>query len=297
MWFYNFNNTSAGPVDEAGVKSLIASGTIQPTTLVWREGMPGWQAAGSTELGSLFGTLPPQPYYMPQTSRVLRSSFKSLFVWWVVTNAFYLGYLAVSLISFSLIGQYNLTATIVLQISMFVLYIPIITSAVLEYILLYKLWKIVQDGFASTTPGKAVGFMFIPFFNYYWFFRAYWGLAKDENRFIDRHFAGEPGLQVRKSKPWLALTYLIYAIGGGIICAVVMMGIMFSTIFSMSASGSFSQMQSLTMMQPVMIVEIVYIAINWALCTMVLIDLSLTGDSILKAEETLANPIKITAGA
>ncbi len=50
-------------------------------------------------------------------------------------------------------------------------------------ILLHKLWTAIQDGPARTTPGKAVGFMFIPFFNFYWIFQAYWGWAIDYNEY------------------------------------------------------------------------------------------------------------------
>lgn len=53
--------------------------------------------------------------------------------------------------------------------------------------LLFKAWGLIQDGFARTTPGKAIGFLFIPFFNFYWIFRAIWGFAKDYNWYVTRH--------------------------------------------------------------------------------------------------------------
>lgn len=49
-------------------------------------------------------------------------------------------------------------------------------------------WEIIQDdGFAMTTPQKAVGFLFIPIFNLYWVFVAYYGLSKQINEYIARH--------------------------------------------------------------------------------------------------------------
>ena len=45
------------------------------------------------------------------------------------------------------------------------------------------MWAAIQDGYARTTPGKAIGFMFIPFFNIYWMFQAIWGYSKDYNNF------------------------------------------------------------------------------------------------------------------
>jgi hypothetical protein len=62
-----------------------------------------------------------------------------------------------------------------------------IASVVLYYILLYRCWALIQDGYARTTPGKAVGYCFIPFYNFYWIFQAYPGFAKDANQYIIRH--------------------------------------------------------------------------------------------------------------
>ncbi|MDB4451879.1 DUF4339 domain-containing protein [Akkermansiaceae bacterium] len=55
-------------------------------------------------------------------------------------------------------------------------------SAILSYIYLYRAWFILQPGGATTTPGKAVGFLFIPLFSLYWIFIAYVSWAKDWNR-------------------------------------------------------------------------------------------------------------------
>ena len=77
-------------------------------------------------------------------------------------------------------------------LSVVIIGIPaVIASVVLWAILLYKLWSVIQDGEARTTPGKGVGFMFIPFFNYYWIFIALPGWATQHNKFVQRH-----GLQV-----------------------------------------------------------------------------------------------------
>jgi hypothetical protein len=46
----------------------------------------------------------------------------------------------------------------------------------------YSLWKVVPTHVARTTPGKALGFCFIPFFNwFYWNFVSLVGLSKDIN--------------------------------------------------------------------------------------------------------------------
>ncbi len=55
------------------------------------------------------------------------------------------------------------------------MYPLMIYGMVILAILVYKIWVPIQDGDVRTTPGKACGFMFIPFFNFYWIFQAYWG--------------------------------------------------------------------------------------------------------------------------
>lgn len=61
-------------------------------------------------------------------------------------------------------------------------FVPVIVGTVFHMILVYRMWSAIQGGVARTTPGKAVGFLFIPFFNLYWMFQAYWGWAVDYNR-------------------------------------------------------------------------------------------------------------------
>lgn len=59
------------------------------------------------------------------------------------------------------------------------------TACVYGLISLGRCWSIIQGTTARTTPGKAVGFLFIPFFNLYWTFIAYAGLATDANKYAE----------------------------------------------------------------------------------------------------------------
>jgi hypothetical protein len=45
-WFFASRGTQQGPYPEARLRELIASGTVTAETLVWSEGMTGWQNAG-----------------------------------------------------------------------------------------------------------------------------------------------------------------------------------------------------------------------------------------------------------
>ena len=51
------------------------------------------------------------------------------------------------------------------------------------YVFYYKMWKALPPALARTTPGKAIGFMFIPIYNFYWMFQAVWGWTQDFNRY------------------------------------------------------------------------------------------------------------------
>lgn len=42
-WYYVEQGQQAGPVDDAQLEQLRASGRIQPETLVWNESLPNWQ--------------------------------------------------------------------------------------------------------------------------------------------------------------------------------------------------------------------------------------------------------------
>ncbi len=67
-------------------------------------------------------------------------------------------------------------------------------------------WRTIQDGNARTTPGKAIGLMFIPLFNLYWAFVLIAGFAKDYNAFCRRHGIGNPPHRLRG---WYYLTVVI----------------------------------------------------------------------------------------
>lgn len=70
-------------------------------------------------------------------------------------------------------------------------------GGVVGCLLLYKAWASIRDGYARTTPAKAVGFLFIPWFNIYWIFQVVGGFTKDYNSFVERHGITAPHLSKR----------------------------------------------------------------------------------------------------
>lgn len=80
-------------------------------------------------------------------------------------------------------------------------------SVVMGCVLHYKLWATIQDGDVRTTPGKAVGFLFIPFFNLYWVFQSVWGWAVDFNS-----YTSERNIHVKRAPAGLVLAVCIIAV-------------------------------------------------------------------------------------
>ena len=68
-----------------------------------------------------------------------------------------------------------------------ILVIPLsIYLAVVQCLFIYKAWASIQDGHVRSGPCQALGFLFIPLFNFYWIFQAIWGFAVDFNKYIAR---------------------------------------------------------------------------------------------------------------
>ena len=52
---------------------------------------------------------------------------------------------------------------------------------------LYRAWFCLSRAGATVSPGLAVGLLFVPFFNFYWLFRAYFGFAREWN-FLTQYY-------------------------------------------------------------------------------------------------------------
>lgn len=100
----------------------------------------------------------------------------------------------------------------------------IIVNILFSCLLLYKSWQAIQGGQTRITPEKALGFIFIPVYNFYWYFIAYWAFARNYNLYLQQKSIDPPQLPEKLflSYPILLLCALIpyagFAIG---IAAVV----------------------------------------------------------------------------
>ena len=62
-WFYASDGQQKGPLPEAQLRDLIARGMVRPDTLVWTEGMSGWQKAA--EIPGLIPSAGAPPAFPP----------------------------------------------------------------------------------------------------------------------------------------------------------------------------------------------------------------------------------------
>jgi len=203
MWYYVRNSQRIGPVDDEKIVSLIQNGTVVRQTLVWKQGMQDWCQADSSELADKFSIVPPTPpgtrltAYNPTQITFEPDSLRILWIWYVCLTS--IG----AVLAIVLIG------------------IPaLIAAVVINYILLYRFWLLIQDGKARTSPGVAVGFCFIPFFNIYWIYVAYVGLAKDINLYCrERQINCQP-VNEGLALAWYILTLVTVIPYAGFITAI-----------------------------------------------------------------------------
>lgn len=63
QWYYSKNSTQLGPVSDDELRAKLTSGEVTGKDLVWRDGMPDWQAAAAVE--ELRGALVRDPLAPP----------------------------------------------------------------------------------------------------------------------------------------------------------------------------------------------------------------------------------------
>ena len=61
--------------------------------------------------------------------------------------------------------------------------LPMLVATIGYLSFVYKMWAALPADARRTTPGKAVGLLFVPFYNIYWVFNVLPGFATDFNRY------------------------------------------------------------------------------------------------------------------
>ena len=158
-----------------------------------------------------------QPMHRP----LMQPIAKGLYMTWLTIGAitsFVLGMGGLALVLLGIYEDQEEPVLIGMGVSMLAMIFVVLTS-IIALVLLFKLWSAIQGPTARTSPGKAIGFLFIPFFNYYWIFQAYRGWAVDHQELIGRHNIDSPTVSVG-----LATTFCIFVL----LAAIPYVGVLFS---------------------------------------------------------------------
>lgn len=86
-------------------------------------------------------------------------------------------------------------------------FICLILSSIFFLMNLYRAWSCLRAGAPRTTPGQAVGMLFVPLYSIYWMFVAIAGLPKDWNRIVSSYD------DLRTAPRMSESTFLMYCIG------------------------------------------------------------------------------------
>lgn len=210
-WHYlTTEQTNIGPVSDHELTALIASGAVTRTTLVWNESLDGWIKAAESDAAIHFGGISPPP---PPPSGEVRHKIDAsnpanrLRAWWLWTlvcaagvflfelglilhhSAEQTGWIADAVRSSPIVAkalQDGVSGTFAIHMlgNLCVLAAAPLLLAFLIFhcLVLYRSWKALPKSERLLPPAAVVALLFLPIFNFYWVFRAYWGLARTCNR-------------------------------------------------------------------------------------------------------------------
>lgn len=204
-WHYlTAEQTNIGPVSDHELAVLIASGAVTRATLVWNESLDGWIKAAESDAAIHFGdkSTPPHPP-SDEISMDVSKPAKRLRAWWLWTlvyaaGALFIelglilhhsaensGWIADAVRSSPIVAkalQDGVSGTFAMHMlgNLCVLAAAplLLAFLILHCLVLYRSWRALPKSERRLHPAAAVVLLFLPIFNFYWVFRAYWGLAR-----------------------------------------------------------------------------------------------------------------------
>ena len=207
QYWYTKNNERQGPVTGAALVQLAQQGVLAPADLVWCDGMPQWTAASSFT-GLFAGSPATAPAFPPQAPGMPSGGYgapaaapagggtptRAMFPMPLKGGANFglwlgliLAYLAAVILGVVIMASagYDDVQQAVGGVVIAVGVLLLIGAMVVGAINIYRSWVGLQGlPGVSTTPGKGVGFCFIPFFNLYWVFIVFSKWSQDYNKFV-----------------------------------------------------------------------------------------------------------------
>lgn len=198
-----------GPLTADQLAAAAAAGSVTPQAQVWTEGLAEWVPATQVEglfpppgptlvipaaapvfAGAGAGALPGmQPAPTPAAAGEYPPAGVKSASFQFVAGLMVVGILLalVGLFISTRFAERPGTAAQAGLLGVFLLGLGVLCwlpAAVIQCIYLHRAWRCLRFGDPRTTPGRAVGLLFIPFFNCYWCFTAWHGLACDWNRIV-----------------------------------------------------------------------------------------------------------------
>ncbi len=200
-WFYSINDSQLGPLTFEQLEEAANSGTFnRQTTKVWCEGLESWVLASSIE--GLFSSPPP---LSPDLSPVSLNDDYSLKLdntkKFIQKNSILLAFTAPSIL-FELIKLFGFYAVSIPRNSAnsfsnsplsaapnftaLFLFFAYTIPFFYYYVIVFRQWQFIAK-YSNTSVFKAVGFLCIPLYNCYWFFKVFAGYHEPFNLMVKQN--------------------------------------------------------------------------------------------------------------
>jgi hypothetical protein len=277
-WHYVHDKSIYGPVDEEKLFDLFDIGVIRESTPIREEGKDDWIPFRDSELHQAF-----------QKVKIKPGKIKKTFIWFLVLFPLQLLAMFYEQFIFPLGLDTTSEFQYTLQAGRCVGFIPQFIGSILVFVLLHHCWTAIQNENSTLTPGKAVGLLFIPVFNFYWVYRAYWGFSKQANEYTKRIIQVNHKCGVRTSNQWLSLAYSFVMSIGAVASIVIYRLCFFATFSAVDPISVTTSAQYFSLKSGYLVFWSVQILLIYLIQLFMLIDFYKTAQSILKFEDAKSN--------
>lgn len=240
-WYYvDENENPQGVYSFEEIEQLIKTSVIKKSTYLWKEGFEDWKHLSEIEeFQDILKNIPPQ---IPKkdtsqsftrgqdTASVSKEKFINEKIFWltflITGGGIFICFLIADILQPPELMT-NLQSKGVVDlggVDYFIYSLFNVLGIILSFIFglfylfyTFKMWKVLQNGETTITPGKAVGFTFIPLFNFYWVFKIWAEFPKIFNNFIqERAFKVE---KIKESPNFFLMIAIGFILSG--ICYLI----------------------------------------------------------------------------
>ena len=195
-WFYSINDSQVGPLTFEQLEEAANSGAFnRQTTKVWHEGLENWVLASSIE--GLFSSPPPlSPDFSPvvlNDDYSLKFNHQKKFKY-IQKNSIFIGFIASSIL-FELIKLIRLLCystslgdldTFFRFATGFLMLVSMSVAGFNYYMIIFQQWKFISK-YSNISSEQAIGCLFIPLHNIYWFFKIFAGYHEPFNLMVKQN--------------------------------------------------------------------------------------------------------------